>query len=155
MKITLRPATSEDLEALYNLDQRIFPPHIRYDMETFVAAHMEPLALVIVAEVDGAIAGFVIAIAEWDKAGAIITIDIEPAFQRRGVGTKLMAEAHEKFIERGVNKTVLNVAVENKSAISFYEKLGYQKSGTIKGYYSGVEDAYTMEKVVARPQRLG
>ena len=143
--VILRPATSDDIKALYELDHKLFPPHISYDFETFIAAHLAPSAMVVVAEVGKSIAGFIIAIADWEEAGVIITIDITQECQRQGVGTKLMLVAHEGLRELGSDRVILQVAVENNSAIAFYEKLGYKTTDTIKGYYAGVEDAFTME----------
>ena len=149
--IILRPATSDDIKTLYELDRRLFPPHIRYDVETFVAAHLAPSAMVVVAEIKKSIAGFIIAIADWDATGVIITIDVAEESQRKGVGAKLMLAAHERLRELSSVKVILQVAVENKSAIAFYEKLGYKTTGTIKGYYAGAEDAYTMELRLGKP----
>jgi ribosomal protein S18 acetylase RimI-like enzyme len=46
--------------------------------------------------------------------------------RRAGVGEALMREVHEQAREHGVRRVWLEVIVENSSAVSLYEKLGYE-----------------------------
>ena len=45
--------------------------------------------------------------------------------QRRGIGTRLMAEAHRSARDRGVTEIELNVYEFNQAALRLYSKLGY------------------------------
>ena len=57
-------------------------------------------------------------------------IGVDPSFQKRGVGTKIM----EKLISKVKNKHYVSIGLftweENPSNISFYEKFGFEKVGT-------------------------
>lgn len=66
--------------------------------------------------------------------GDIQLVLVEPKFQGKGIGKKLMKHL-EKYAKGKVKRTRLHVLVENK-ALGFYEKLNYKKH------------AYIMEKKI-------
>jgi len=51
-------------------------------------------------------------------------------FQGQGVGARLMNEARVRAQERHARRLLLGVYSQNVGAISFYERLGYEKVGT-------------------------
>jgi ribosomal protein S18 acetylase RimI-like enzyme len=55
------------------------------------------------------------------------TIYILPEYQGKGIGKKLWTGLKEKL--NGSKKTIVQVAVYNKNAIAFYEKLGFKDNG--------------------------
>jgi len=61
------------------------------------------------------------------KNFGILAIAVNPKFQRQGVGKYLMDAAEARAIEDGYTKMHLSVHPSNKSAIRFYENLGWQK----------------------------
>jgi len=62
----------------------------------------------------------------------IIRIGIIKSFQRSSYGSLLIDEIKKL----DVKKIFLEVSVQNKKAINFYLKNGFQKIGIRKGYYS-------------------
>jgi ribosomal protein S18 acetylase RimI-like enzyme len=58
--------------------------------------------------------------------GQIATLGVIPSFQRRGIGSLLMARAIDKAWNLGVRTLELSVRVENPQAISIYERFGFQ-----------------------------
>ena len=62
----------------------------------------------------------------------IIRIGIIKYYQRRSYGSLLIDEIKKL----DVKKIYLEVSVQNKEAINFYLKNGFQKIGIRKGYYS-------------------
>ena len=50
---------------------------------------------------------------------------VAQAHQRRGIATRLMAEAHRWARDRGLTEIDLNVYEFNQAALRLYSKLGY------------------------------
>ena len=65
-------------------------------------------------------------------------------YQRRGLGRQLMQWLHESARVAGTWVLGLELRATNAGAQRFYESLGYQPSGVIRGYYQGLEDALRM-----------
>jgi GNAT superfamily N-acetyltransferase len=52
-------------------------------------------------------------------------IAVRHEYQRRGIGTKLMAHAEAFAKENGLSSIILNSGVKRKAAHAFYKSLGY------------------------------
>ncbi len=78
----------------------------------------------------------------------IHTIGVDPAYQGRGIGRRLLDELLE-FADDGV--VYLEVRTDNQAAIALYRGVGFAQIGLRRRYYrvSGA-DAYTMRRE-ARP----
>ena len=97
------------------------------------------------------LAGFVIierASRNGRPAGHIVTLDMDPAERRRGLGTLLMQTAEEQMKQEGAGVMSLEVAENNPAARQFYRSLGFVTGGRIAKYYGGRVDAEVMEKVI-------
>jgi ribosomal-protein-alanine N-acetyltransferase len=72
------------------------------------------------------------------------TIGVDPAYQGRGIGRRLLGELLE-FADGGV--VYLEVRTDNEAAIALYASVGFEQIGLRKRYYrvSGA-DAYTMRR---------
>jgi ribosomal protein S18 acetylase RimI-like enzyme len=56
----------------------------------------------------------------------IYRLAVDPAFQRRGLGSTLLDKASETLLERGATKVILGVGNHNLAVSAFYEKNGYK-----------------------------
>lgn len=75
----------------------------------------------------------------------ITTIAVDPAFQRRKVGMKLMLGLVQAAVDRGGQTMSLEVRRSNEAAQELYERFGFQPVGVRKGYYVETgEDAIVM-----------
>jgi len=57
-----------------------------------------------------------------------------------------MEQAFTIAREQDAEVMALEVRVSNVAAITLYERLGFSRTGTRRGYYDGTEDAVLMEK---------
>ena len=57
--------------------------------------------------------------------GWIYSVAVDPAHQRRGVGSALLHRVEEALIQRGCPKVNLQVRTSNAEVIAFYRQLGY------------------------------
>jgi len=66
----------------------------------------------------------------------ILSIAVDPSYQRQGVGELLIKEIEGKAWENNYSRLHLTVHPENLSAVNFYQKLGWQKVPS-KDHWSG------------------
>jgi len=71
------------------------------------------------------------------KSFGILSIAVDPYSQGAGYGRQLMAEVEKVARERDFMNMHLSVAVDNNHAITFYEKLGWQKLPAQDGKWNG------------------
>ena len=157
----VRPATAEDFETLWQIDQNCFPAGIAYGREELQWYMKLPRAFALVSESKGKIVGFVlvsIAQVKTKKRGAgaaestiesvghIITIDVLSKWRRDGIGSALLTRSEEKLREEGCRTVLRETGVDNDSAIRFYNKHGYSVMRTLPRYYLDSLDAFLMGK---------
>ena len=147
MKIILRTYTAADFEALYEIDQQCFGPALAYSRPDLRIYLNLPGSDCVIAEAAGKIAGF-LATAHENAMGSIVTIDVLAAYRRQGVATTMLEESERRPTASGVRAIELETATDNASAIAFWQKHGYRKSGVKKEYYPDGRDAYSMSKMI-------
>jgi ribosomal-protein-alanine N-acetyltransferase len=76
----------------------------------------------------------------------VLTVAVLPDYTRQGIATHFMNELEKWSQSKQALAMMLEVGVENASAIALYEKLGYQTIATRKNYYGQGLDAFVMRK---------
>lgn len=61
------------------------------------------------------------------KYGMIIDLYVDPAYRRHGLGRTLYLKMKEWFARRGLTRIELTVAAANKTAWTFWKKMGFQE----------------------------
>jgi ribosomal-protein-alanine N-acetyltransferase len=75
----------------------------------------------------------------------VMNVAVDPDFQRRGIATRLIERLFELTDEDDGRGYTLEVRVSNIEAIKLYEKLGFERHGIRRGYYTdNREDALIM-----------
>ena len=141
----VRPATASDAEAI----ARIYNYYIQNTVITFEEepvsiqamaariAETQGLALPwLVAEVDGAIAGYAYA-RKWRERSAYrhsreTTIYLERGYEGRGIGRKLYSALLPLLRDCGVHVVIGGVALPNDASIALHEKLGFERVATFR-----------------------
>jgi len=86
-------------------------------------------------------AGIMLAVDE----GHVTTIAVDPAWQRRRIGTRLMLAIAREAIARGATALTLEVRLSNRGAQALYRRFGFAPVGVRRGYYADTgEDALVM-----------
>jgi len=96
------------------------------------------------------VAGFAITQVVLDEA-TLFNIAIDPAFQRQGLGRKLLEDVIEKLEQREIVTLWLEVRASNSKAIALYESLGFNEVSVRRNYYpaaQGREDAIMMALIL-------
>lgn len=84
----------------------------------------------------------------------VMTVGVDPAWQRRGVGRALMEALIRRSVELRASAVLLEVRVDNEPALALYAELGFDRIGVRKRYYQPEDkDAYTMRKMLTEDAR--
>jgi ribosomal-protein-alanine acetyltransferase len=142
--VTIERATWRDTRALTQLDRRSFKPIDVYAWYEFFALCVSPGVIALKALSGGRIIGFIAGDQRRNEGHTIIvTIAVDPDYQRRGLGERLMREVETRS---AVPRLQLMVRQSNLPALRLYRKLNYDIVDTWRRYYEDGEDAYVMEK---------
>ena len=138
---------ADDFEELWRVDQECFPAGIAYSKEELAAYIHHAKAFTLIARgKDGTVAGFIVAEPDPANIGRILTIDILPKYQRFKLGSELLKLAEERLRHAKCRSILLEVAVNNFPALTFYKHHGYHVLETIPRYYLDSIDALVMGK---------
>ena len=75
----------------------------------------------------------------------VMNVAVDPDYQRRGIATRLLERLFELTRDDDGCGYTLEVRVSNREAIRLYEKLGFERHGLRRGYYTdNREDALIM-----------
>jgi len=144
MEIKITDVSIKLLDKLYEIEKQ------RFEQEAFTKQQLAYLiidhnTIRLAAMVNGEIAGFAITrvnIRRNVTFGHILTIDVAPAYRRKGIAQKLLQEIEAILRERGIKECRLEVRENNAAALNLYRKLGYTKIGTLEKYYGNAHGLY-------------
>jgi ribosomal-protein-alanine N-acetyltransferase len=137
----LRKYNLNDVDRIVDIENKTLHNSLGVD---FYNRDLEnPLANHFVYEVNNKVIGFVSSYFDGEII-EILNFCIDPEFQSKGFGTKLM---NDFFGELKANSSILEVRSSNNKAIGLYEKFGFKTIRIRKEYYSNGEDALFMQKV--------
>ncbi len=75
----------------------------------------------------------------------VMNVAVDPDYQRRRIATRLLERLFELTANDGRRGYTLEVRISNVDAIRLYEKLGFERRGTRRAYYTdNREDALIM-----------
>ena len=146
---TIRPVAPADIEALYALDQVCFEPGIAYsrgELRRFLGI---ATAEGVLADEDGALAGFAVGYLTRGRTAHVVTLDVGPAQRRRGLGKSLLEALLARLAQAGARQVRLEVSTENEGAIAFYERLGFRTRRRLRDYYGPARDALEMGREIS------
>ena len=154
--IDLRRLTLHDLNEIDVIERAVYPTP--WSRSMFAGELAKPSSLCLGAfdpEREGALVGYLI-VSRYVDAWHIMNLAVHPAYRRRRVASGLLDELFELTVGDSRRGYTLEVRVSNTSAISLYERFGFEASGVRRGYYTdNREDALIMWKDPARQAVAG
>lgn len=148
MTVIIRDATPDDRSLLADLNDEIqrqhasaYPDDFRYPadkgkVETFFAALLrDKNNRIVVAELDGAAAGYLWYEAQRRRANALKPklarllvhhVFVRPEFRRQGVAAALMAEVQSAALDGGFQEIALDTWASNERAQAFFAAYGFE-----------------------------
>lgn len=133
----IREYRAGDFNAVTRLLAETFPdvrPH--NDPVNVITRKQSVDNLMFVAEIDGAIGGFVIAGYDGHR-GWIYNLAVDKAHRRQRIGQALVVRAEDELRQLGCEKVNLQVRGDNAVVVDFYRQLGFS-----------VEDRISMGKLI-------
>lgn len=144
--VTIERASWRDTRAIFQLDRRSFRPIDAYGWYEFFALCVWPGVITLKAVSAGRIVGFIAGDQRRSEGHTIIvTLAVDPDYQRRGIGERLLREVEARS---ALTRFQLMVRKSNLPALHLYRKLDYEIVDTWRRYYEDGEDAYVMEKTL-------
>jgi ribosomal protein S18 acetylase RimI-like enzyme len=145
----LRAGHPGDLDALVAFERAFFSADHQISRRGFRHFISSPKSTLIVADVDGDVAGCALVnYRRNSKRARLYTIAVGAAFQRRGIARRLLAAAEKDAKARGCEAMRLEVREDDAGTIALYESMGYRPFGRRRRYYDGRIDAILFEKAL-------
>ena len=129
--IIIRKATAEDVPAIAGIEKASIPQP--WSEAAFADALTQENAVTLVAEIYGAIAGFITGVFLFDNAD-IYSVATAEQHRQKGIGGKLL-QAFFDTLPTEVETVGLEVRESNSAAITLYEKHGFERVGLRKNFY--------------------
>lgn len=141
----LRDATSEDLPAIHALNEAAVPA-VSTISPADAAWFLEVAACLRVAEIDGALAGFLVGLrpgvdyasvnyawfsAHYDDFYYIDRLAVDAAYRRRGVASALYDDVERRALEAGAPMLAceVNLHPRNEESLAFHAARGFHEVG--------------------------
>ena len=133
-----RRASRADVGWLVDMEQRCFGAEA-WGLELLSAAVDSGQVLIAPDGIGYAVVRVVDDVADLDR------IAVDAHARGNGVGRVLLAAATTDASQRGAHRMLLEVAVDNESAVALYRSAGFVEIHRRRGYYPGGRDAIVME----------
>jgi ribosomal-protein-alanine N-acetyltransferase len=107
---------------------------------------IDSVYLCFVDETAGELCGYAVLMPGVEEA-ELLNIGVAAAFQRKGLGRRMLSTLLKTAAEQGLNRVFLEVRAGNRAAIALYLRAGFSQVGVRRGYYqnaAGSEDALVM-----------
>jgi len=147
----IRTASYDDFERIVALENLCFQKEHAYTRRQLRYLLIKANSTVLVETTDTLVRGFLIILyRRGTTVAGIETINVDPAFRKKGIGLQLLSVGEEHLRKKGIRKIRLEVSITNHAAIKLYENAGFQKTALLKKYYrydhEDSRDAYRMVK---------
>ena len=154
----IRRCERDDVRAVIDINMETLPEHYSdYFYYEILAEFPETF---LVAEVDGAIVGYVMCRIEYGfshlkklglaRKGHIVSIAVSEQHRGRGVGTMLVKVSQDAMVQKTATESYLEVRVTNNEAIALYQRLGYIVASRLEAYYKDGEAALVMASKIGQ-----
>jgi len=141
-QVVLRPMTEADVAAVRALDDLVQPSPWS---EEFLRSQLTDAGshrLLVAEGPCGSIVGHAALVVVADQ-GHVTSIAVDPAHQRAGIGSRLLAALCREAVDRGLVAMTLEVRVDNEPAIALYRRFGFAPAGVRPGYYADPDGSTT------------
>jgi ribosomal protein S18 acetylase RimI-like enzyme len=125
--ITVRAIQPGDLQVLTALDQAAFDPPWQMTFDEIRAAQ-RMAAQATAAELDGQLVGYQVSTVYEDGAH-LARLAVDPTFQGRGIGSRLLHDVLERFLNRRIRTMTVNTQASNIRSQDLYRRFGFRRNG--------------------------
>jgi ribosomal-protein-alanine N-acetyltransferase len=138
----IRPLQLRDLSAIEEIERSSYPTP--WSRSMFAGELAKPSSICLGAFEGERLVGYLI-VSRYVDAWHVMNVAVALDRRRRGVASELLGALFEQTREDGRRGYTLEVRVSNAGAITLYERLGFERRGVRRGYYTdNREDALIM-----------
>jgi len=143
LEVRITPMRRRHLRGVLRIEQQVYPRPWTFGL--FLGEISQRASRVyLVARVGSEVVGYAGMFRAVDD-GHITTIAVDPAWQRRGIATRMLLALARAAVDRGCRNLTLEVRMSNSGAQALYQRFGFVPAGVRKGYYPETgEDALVM-----------
>ena len=143
LEVRITPMRRRHLRGVLRIEQQVYPRPWTFGL--FLGEVSQRASRVyLVARVGSEVVGYAGMFRALDD-GHITTIAVDPAWQRRGIATRMLLALARAAVDRGCRNLTLEVRMSNSGAQALYQRFGFVPAGVRKGYYPETgEDALVM-----------
>lgn len=138
------PMSALDLDEIVAVEGRIYPfPWTRGNFQDALRAGYSSWVL---RDRQGAVIAYAVMMLALDEAH-LLNLSVEKSRQREGIGWRTLEWMAEVGRGHGARTMLLEVRPSNEPALRMYQRYGFERIGTRRGYYpahGGREDAIVM-----------
>jgi len=138
----IRPLQLRDLSAIEEIERTSYPTP--WSRSMFAGELAKPSSICLGAFDGERLIGYLI-VSRYVDAWHVMNVAVADDQRRRGIASELLGALFERTREDGRRGYTLEVRVSNAGAITLYERLGFERRGVRRGYYTdNREDALIM-----------
>jgi ribosomal-protein-alanine N-acetyltransferase len=140
--IEIRDLQLRDLSAIEDIERSAYPTP--WSRSMFAGELAKPTSICLGAFDEGRLLGYLI-VSRYVDAWHVMNVAVAPEERRRGIASMLLAQLFQQTNDDDRRGYTLEVRVSNAGAIALYERLGFERRGVRRGYYTdNREDALIM-----------
>lgn len=143
VEVHLVPLRRRHLRSVLRIEAQVYPRP--WTLTLFLSElNIRSGRAYVAARVDGVVVGYAGIMMQLDEAH-VTTIAVDPLWQRRKIGSRLLSWLIHSARAMGAKNMTLEVRVSNNRAQAMYRNFGFEEAGIRKNYYTDVrEDALIM-----------
>ncbi len=122
-ELDLQKLEPDDLLRCYQIDKGAFKPIWRNTISQLQAAYQEAFYASVI-KVEGVVRGYQISTTN-PQGGHLARLAVDPAFQNQGLGSRLLADLLDRFLEAGILDISVNTQADNPFSMDLYTKFGF------------------------------
>ena len=140
--VAIRPLQLRDLSTIEEIERTSYPTP--WSRSMFAGELAKPSSICLGAFDGERLIGYLI-VSRYVDAWHVMNVAVAVDRRRRGIASDLLGALFERTREDGRRGYTLEVRVSNAGAISLYERLGFERRGVRRAYYTdNREDALIM-----------
>jgi len=145
--VLIRRFEPKDLDQVLQIVFETFPE--RYNPNVFINLHQVYPDCFLVAEIIPAkIAGFLLGAKTNVDSVRILLFAVKREYRRKGIGSKMLKRFIREMLLQNIKKIELEVRRDNKLALNFYKKHGFNIVDIIPSFYQDKQSAYVLRKIL-------
>jgi len=143
LRVHIRWMIRRDMAEVLDIEARSF--EFPWTEEDFIRCLRQRNCIGMVAECDEQVVGFMIYELHKSKLH-ILNFAVADDYQRRGVGTQMVAKLVGKLSHQRRNRILLEIRETNLAAQLFFRDAGFRATSVLRDFYEDTtEDAYLMQ----------